>query len=562
MQTDGHDVVGIPFFCGSQGFYFMAQTKPQNQSTDVVIVGGGLAGMTAALGLQREGINCIVLEKNDILGGRARSWVDEKTGDPIHIGPHILLSEYPNMLKLLDIVGTRDKIVWERDHFMVQTIGSVKHTLKQAPVPSPFQFIPSILTYPVGTLLDKLSNAPLSIYVLQMTEEELLELDDENAYAFLKRMGVTDTYIDQFWNFTCMSIMNVPLNLCSAGALMRFFQKFLGFTEWYFGFVDGGLGEIWAPATLAAIEKAGGQVRINTTVKELIVERDVVKGVRLMDGSTIRARHTIMATEPQTFYHMGPLEWRRKYKWFDDLSYFQPCPYKSVYIWYDHKITDLRMWARCYVPGDLNCDFYDNSNIYTKRPSGSTHSQIASNIIFSHRVEQMTDEELARETVKEIAEVHPTATWDRVTHYVISHVPMAIHCPFPGTEKRRPQPLVGVDGLVLAGDYVQTYVPGCMESAVCSGWMAAEAVLAELGKPKTLHIERREIDGFAGIIKRGAQFLPHKLSKRALKKLQNSNLSESIGDVTGKVWSGVEDSVGAVVSQVGDKVKSAVEKVL
>ncbi|CBL46524.1 Phytoene dehydrogenase [gamma proteobacterium HdN1] len=491
--------------------------------------------MTAALGLQREGIQCIVLEKKDILGGRARSWVDEKTGDPIHIGPHILLSEYPNMLKLLEIVGTKDKIVWERDHFMVQTLGAKKHVLKQAPVPSPFSFIPSLLSYPVGSLVDKASNILLSAAVLQMTEEDFLELDDENAYAYLKRMGVTDTYIDQFWTFTSLSIMNVPLDLCSAGALMRFFQKFLGYTEWYFGFTDGGLGEIWAPATLAAIQKAGGEVRTNTSVKELIVEHDVVKGVVLEDGSTIRARHTIMATEPQTFYAMGPFEWRRKYKWFDDLSYFHPCPYKSVFVWFDHKITDLRMWARCYQPGDLNCDFYDNSNIFSNRPSKSPNSMIASNIIFSDRVEGMSDEELVRQTVREISEVHPTATWDHVTHWVVNHVPMAIHLPYPGTEKRRPQPQVGVEGLILAGDYVQTYVPGCMESAVCSGWMAAEAILAERGKPKQLSVERRPIDGMAGLINKGVQYLPHRVARRTLRRLRNAGgVAGSVDGLAGK----------------------------
>lgn len=526
----------------------MAQSKAHTKTVDVVIVGGGLAGMTAALGLQREGINCLVLEKEPILGGRARSWVDEKTGDPIHIGPHILLSEYPNMLKLMEMVGTRDRIVWERDHFMVQTIGSQKHVLKQAPVPSPFHFIPSMLTYPVGSMLDKASNGRLTLAVLQMSEEEFLELDDENAYSYLKRMGVSETYINQFWTFTCMSIMNVPLDLCSAGALMRFFQKFMGYTEWYFGFADGGLGDIWAPATQAAVEKAGGEIRLNTVVKELIVERDVVKGVRLEDGTVIRAKNTIVAITPQGFYHLGPVEWRRQYKWFDDLSYFHPCPYKSVYIWYDHKITDLRMWARCYVPGDLNCDFYDNSNIYSNRKS--PNSQIASNIIFSSRVEEMSDEDLARETVKEIAEVHPTATWDRVTHFVVNHVPMAIHLPFPGTEKRRPLPDVGVQGLTLAGDYVQTYVPGCMESAVCSGWMAAEAILAQRGKPKVLHVERREIDGVAGLIKKTAQHMPHKVSKRLLKKLKQTNLSETV-DSIGERVDGITERVRAGLGRFG-----------
>jgi 15-cis-phytoene desaturase len=492
------------------------QPETQYESTDVVIVGGGLSGLTAALGLQGEGVQVLVLEKESLLGGRARSWIDPTTGDPIHIGPHILLSEYPNMLKLLDRLGTRNKVVWERDHFMVQTIGSSRHVLRQAPMPAPFHFLPSMVTYPLGGSLDKLSNVLVSLYCLQASEDELLALDNENAHAFLKRMGVSDGFISQFWNFTSLSIMNVPLELCSAGALMRFFQKFIGYTEWYFGFADGGLGDLYAPAAKAAIEAAGGEVRLNTQVQGLLVEQGGVQGVMLSDGRVIRARHTIMAVPPQTLYQLGPRAWRRQYSWFDDLSYFHPCPYKSIYVWYDHKVTDLRMWARCYQPGDLNCDFYDISNINSGWQG--RHSLITSNIIFSQRVEELTDEELVKLTVAEIAEVHPSATFEHVTHSVVNHIPMAIHCPFPGTEKRRPDSTVGVAGLVLAGDYVRTHLPASMESAVCSGWMAAEAVLAARGKTVPLRVPKREIDGVSGLINRTAYWLPHKVAGRLMSR--------------------------------------------
>lgn len=70
-------------------------------AVDVVIIGGGLAGLTCAVTLSERGIRVAVLERDRRLGRRAQSWLDAKTADPVHIGPHILLSAYSNMRSLL-----------------------------------------------------------------------------------------------------------------------------------------------------------------------------------------------------------------------------------------------------------------------------------------------------------------------------------------------------------------------------------------------------------------------------------------------------------------------------
>ena len=492
----------------------MAKANAKTQETDVVIVGGGLAGLTTAIGLQREGLDVVVLEKSGRLGGRAQSWTDETTGDPVHIGPHIFLTEYPNMFELLDIVGTRDKIVWEDEHFIVLADGSERLVQEQYPFPAPFHFAPTMFGDPKARTRDKLSNLAVTLYAMQMDEHDVLRLDGMNAYAFLRRMGVTKAYIDQFWSFACMAIMNVPIEVCSAGALMRFFQKFIGYDSFSFGFPDGGLGELFAPGARREIEQAGGEVRMETEVARLVVDGERVTGVELVDGSTIRARHTVAAVPPQVLRNLGPRQWMGEYAWYRDLVHFHPCPYVSVFLWFDERITDLRMWARTHSPDDLNCDFYDLSNIHTgwrQRPS-----LICSNIIYCHRTEGMTDEEIVRHTVAEIAETHPKASMDRLEHYVINRIPMAIHCPFPGTEQRRPPTKPGVEGLVLAGDFVRTELPSSMESAVCSGWMAAEEILAERGRPKRLHREHRDLEGLTGLVSRTAQLLPTKGAQRVI----------------------------------------------
>lgn len=92
--------------------------------TDVLIVGGGLAGITTAVGLKDAGLDILLVEKSDVLGGRARSWQDPATGDPVHVGPHIFMNSYPNMFRLLDLCGTRDQVTWQAPgHFITQVDG-------------------------------------------------------------------------------------------------------------------------------------------------------------------------------------------------------------------------------------------------------------------------------------------------------------------------------------------------------------------------------------------------------------------------------------------------------
>src|SRR5690349_17274116 len=114
------------------------------ESADVVVIGGGIAGLTCAMGLRGSGLRVVVLERDDLLGGRARSWVDDTTGDPVHVGPHIFLDQYPNFFALLDACGTRDRVVWEKDGaFVTMVDGRREIRIRRSPLPAPYHYVPS-----------------------------------------------------------------------------------------------------------------------------------------------------------------------------------------------------------------------------------------------------------------------------------------------------------------------------------------------------------------------------------------------------------------------------------
>ncbi|MEW5736958.1 MAG: FAD-dependent oxidoreductase, partial [Thermodesulfobacteriota bacterium] len=156
-----------------------------------------------------------------------------------------------------------------------------------------------------------------------------------------------------------------------------------------------------------------------------------------------------------------------------------------------------QFWARSYSPRDLNCDFYDYSNIYRQR--ATQNSLITTNCIYSERVGKITDGQAVEAALRELAENIPRASRARVIHNLVVRIPMAIHCPYPGVERRRPGVKTGVGNLFVAGDWVQTHVPASMESAACSGLMAAEAILTAAGKPKKLAVPPSPSEGVSAM---------------------------------------------------------------
>jgi 15-cis-phytoene desaturase len=466
----------------------------------VVVIGGGLAGLSCAVALADQGLRVTVLEAAPGLGGRASSWAESKTGDVVDIGPHIFQSEYHNMTAFLERMGTSRLITWQPRK--VLTIASKPDAvpLKHAPLPPPLSLMPSILKAPGLHLEDYLSMAKVAMRGMEFGEEEVEKLDAESALDFLRRKGVSEDLIDWWWRFAAMVVTNVPLERCSAASLLRIHAQLSGYKELHFGFGAVGLGELYTCQATKIIEDAGGRVLTATRVASLLLDRRV-DGVLLEDGTKIFAETVVSAVPPQQLFEMLPpsLAAREPFALCDG---FEPSPYISCYLWFDRELHTERFFSHLWSPRRLNYDFYDLCQIrhgWEGRPT-----VIASNIIYSHRAHGMSDEDIVRETIGEIAEFAPLAAQAKVVHADIHRIPMAIPCPTVGFERKRPAARTAVPGLVLAGDWTRTHVACTMEGAVKSGFTAAEQVLAERGRDVQLAIPAREYDGIAGMVRSAA----------------------------------------------------------
>lgn len=471
------------------------EPRGQSDGADVIIVGAGLAGLSCGVLLADAGLRVHVIESSTVAGGRARSWSDPQTGRAVDIGPHVLLNKYPNMLALLDRLGTADQICWQTDHLLTVLDKHRRIRFRQGPLPPPFHYVNNLgRVLPSVPLRRLLTNIPVSLATMRNNPEDIQQLDDRTGIDYLRSKGVDESFIAWFWASISMAFLNLPVEECSAAALMRIFAQAIGHADVTFGFPKVGLSDLYVPSAMARISKAGGRVELGCEVAGWVGEAKST-GVRLADGSQRLAGSIVLAVPPTRVSDILPPG-----NTVSQLaSRFEPSPYVSCYLWFDRKLTDVRFWARPWSPEEFNTDFYDLSNI--RGADTGPGSMIATNIIWSHRTQGMTDEEIIAATLREITDFVPQVAEATLLDARVHHIPMSVPCARPGIEHARPKTRA-LPGVYLAGDWTNTGLPFCMESAARSGALAAEAVLADRGRKVSLALPVPTPGGLTTLLRR------------------------------------------------------------
>lgn len=249
------------------------------RTTDVVIVGAGLAGLACAQDLTSAGVECRVLEASDGVGGRVRT--DVVDGFLLDRGFQILLTAYPEVHRRLD-VDALDLGRFEPGAMI--HIGDSFHRVAD-PLRRP-RLLPQTVTAPIGTLADKLRLARLVVDVRARSVGDLLRRPDTSTADRLRRAGFSSQMIESFWRPLFAGIQLDPdLEVSSRRFDVILRMLAVGDT----GVPRDGMGAI--PAQLAAT-LPDHTVRLGARVAQV----DGV-GVVLDDGERIEARAVVVATD-------------------------------------------------------------------------------------------------------------------------------------------------------------------------------------------------------------------------------------------------------------------------
>src|SRR5579884_2488505 len=247
--------------------------------TDVIVIGGGLAGLATASYLARAGVDVILFEKSTNVGGRAVT--QNVDGYSFNRGIHALYCGGPleDALRELGISYSSGRA---RDVFVLDRG-------KLYPFPASLSTLLSTGFLDVG---DKLEMARLFATLPRLKSQELANVSVQDWLRHALKRPRVRQFLE---TYACTVVYSAALDLVSAEVLVKKLQLLLKHPVLY---IDGGWQTL-VDGLRSAAEQAGAHIVSGARVESIVYQSEYAQGVRLRDGRIIRASAVIIATPPQ-----------------------------------------------------------------------------------------------------------------------------------------------------------------------------------------------------------------------------------------------------------------------
>ena len=439
-----------------------------------VIVGGGLAGIAAAMELADLGWKVRLLERRPYLGGRVYSFTDKESGQEIDNGQHIFMKCCTSYVALLEKLGVSHKAtVQRRMHVPVINALQRRADLYSAPLwPPPLHLAPALLRYRHLSLADRLRVAWAAARMRLISRRSRDRLDNVSFYDWLKAHGQRDAAIDGFWNLVVIPTLNDDVRRVSASqAIMVLQEGFLTNVHGAdIGYASVGLSHLLYQEAQRYIEARGGTVLLDHNADQLAGDGSGVSGLRLHERGVMRAAAYVLAVPPREMADLLP-EPLRRHDFFRRAAKLAMSPIVNLHMWYDRPVMVHSFAA---FP-DSDAHWVFNKSLILGDTTG--HGQyIVVSLSGAHKFIDMPKDEIRARFLEEMPRLLPRAQGAAVTRFMIVKERHATFRPSPGAAAGRLPQRTPVPNLFLAGEWTDTGWPSTMESAVRSGVLCAREV--------------------------------------------------------------------------------------
>ncbi len=445
---------------------------------DVIVVGAGAAGLSAAAALTGAGKRVTVLERKPYVGGRACSYEHPALGEVVD-SQHVLLGCCTNLIDLCEQAGSGDKIRWYDEQTFLEPNGN-SSTIKSSDLPAPLHFAPSFATMSTLGLKDKIGMARGLLEFFRGYPAE----DNESMQQWLQRTRQTERSIRHFWNPILMATLNDHAAHCSTRYAGKVFHELFlkSSTGGRLGIPTVPLSEFYQ-SIARLIEARGGTVQLRTSVEAITQEQDGRWRVNVADG-TYSADAIVLALPFEQTQKLLPtvglndryagsaLSTRDQLEL--KLARQVHSPFTSILLWFDREITDLdHAWLL-----DTKIEwFFHKSRIRRYAPEKGSYVEL---VIAGSRAQlSMTREEILSSALRELKMFFPEVERAKLLKSGILKEARATFSVVPGLDKFRPGTQTDWPGFFLAGDWTATEWPATMEGAVRSGRLAAGAAVGD-----------------------------------------------------------------------------------
>lgn len=443
---------------------------------DVVVVGGGFAGLSAASVLAGAGVRVAVLDARPQLGGRATAFLDRRSGELVDNGQHVLFGCYYQTFRFLERIGAGGN-VRRQGGLTVPYLDPVgrRSELRCPPLPPPLHLLAAVLDWDSMPWRERLSVLRLAGPLrkahreLQRSGRVSVVPAESTVSDWLRENGQGAKLRAWLWEPLAVAALNQPPETSSAAPFVRVLAEMFGPdpAAAAIAWPSRPLHLMYAEPARAYIEARGGSVRTNALAR-LRFEGGALAGVDVR-GERIACSRVVCAVPwfglRPLFAGEPPPLMREIVRAADNMD---SMPIVTVNLWYDRQVMDEPFVG---LPGRAMQWVFDKRLAFGSELSHL--SLVASGA--ETLVNQDADQLIAR-AAQEVADALPAA---RIAKLIGGTVIREKRATFALSHGQPPRPGVRtpIDGLFLAGDWIDTGLPGTIESAVVSGHMAASMVL-------------------------------------------------------------------------------------
>jgi squalene-associated FAD-dependent desaturase len=416
-----------------------------------VVVGGGLAGITAALALRETGADVTVFEARPRLGGATSSF---QRGDLIvDNGQHVFLRCCTAYRGLLDRLGVAGKTrIQTRFDATVLTPDGRRGRLRRAALPGPLHLLPALARYGLLSPADRLRAVRASLALRRVDTAR----DDERLGDWLAAHGQRERARRALWELFIVAALNIGVDDAVLGSAAMVCQTaLLGRRDAAdIGVPDVPLGELHGEAAAGRI----GAVHLKSKVEAIEPGPAVV-----VDGSPIPADVVIVAVPHEAAADLVP---ERAVPGKERWRGLGASPIVNVHAVYDRTVMHLPFAAAVDSPVQWVFD--------RTRLSGLERGQyLASSVSAADEWIDTPTEKIRAAFVPALERLFPAARQARITDFFVTRERRATFRQIPGSGALRPAAATRLPGLFLAGAWTDTGWPDTMEGAVRSGLNAA-----------------------------------------------------------------------------------------
>jgi zeta-carotene desaturase len=446
----------------------------QQTGKTVTVIGGGVAGMSAACALAEAGFIVHLVERRGYLGGRASSYLHPGVGEVIDNCQHVLFGCCTNLQGFYRRIGVADRIHWTSAMTMIEP-GGRRSQLGPSFLPAPLHGLPKLMMAKAFSWADKLSLARAFAAMMRPIPQN----STESLGDWLRCHKQTRGALNRFWRLVIASALNAEIDeiaLPYAAKVIRELFMNSAFAG-SMGMSTVPLSELYAPVA-PYLEARGGTVLFNTNVDSAEWDEETLQWtVKTRTGDLIS--DIVVVALPfegmqKLLPSLPPAQGVDALA--NQIERHEHWPICSVHLWFDREITGLEHAVLL----DREIHWMYNQSRLQGRPGNYIELVVSATRAFA----ALPRDAAIAQALAELAEFFPRVKDAKLEKVALVKEVRATFGVPPGIDAFRPGAVSPWPHLFLAGDWVQTGWPSTMESGARSGHLAAEVLSRAAGEPQ------------------------------------------------------------------------------